>query len=337
MALPRQIACGNLNPPIHSLRATVTAPIEPDATRLARQPIRRAFLATRPAFVLLAVVATGIGVAASQASGLAIAPFWAGLTLLGAATFHAAINVHNDYFDDLNGTDAGNDERQFPFTGGSRMIQNGVMSRARTRHLAWGLYAATIAIGLALLTRGGLPLLWLGLAGIVLGWAYSAPPLALNRRGLGEPTVAIGFGLFMPLGADLVQRGALHALPVWAGLGFALMAANLLLINQFPDLQADRRAGKHHWVVRLGRRRSRHLYFAIAATAYLAPTLLVAMGQLPVPALMVWATSPLSLYAAARLWRHHDEPSRLRSALAATVAATLGYGLLLITGLAISR
>ncbi len=315
----------------------MTAPIEPDATRLASQPIQRAFLATRPAFVLLAVVAAGIGLAASHASGHAVAPLWAILTLLGAATFHAAINVHNDYFDDLNGTDAGNDERQFPFTGGSRMIQNGVMSQAATRHLAWGLYAATVAIGVALLTRGGLPLLWLGLAGMVLGWAYSAPPLALNRRGLGEPTVAIGFGLFMPLGADLVQRGTLHALPVWAGLGFALMAANLLLINQFPDLQADRRAGKDHWVVRLGRRRSRHLYLAITAAAYLAPSLLLTTGRLPAEALVVWAASPLSLYAAARLWRHHDQPSRLRGALAASVAATLGYGLLLIAGLALSR
>lgn len=311
----------------------MTAPREPDAARLARQPIRRWLLATRPAFLLLALVAAGIGLAASHASGLTIAPTWAGLTLIGAALLHAAVNVHNDYVDDLSGTDPNNHDRIFPFTGGSRMIQNGAMSRKATQRLASILYAATIAVGIALLIRGGMPLLWLGLAGLVLGWAYSAPPLALNRRGLGELTVAIGFGVLMPVGADLVQRGMLHPLPVWAGLGFALMATNLLLINQFPDLRADREAGKRHWVVRLGQARARYLYLAIAAGAYLLPPALVVTGHLPATTLLVWAALPLTLMAATILWRHYEQPSRLRSALRHTVLATLGYGSLMMLGL----
>lgn len=314
----------------------MTAPREPDGPRLARQPIRRGFLATRPAFLLLAVVAAGIGLAASHATGLAIAPAWAGLTLIGAALLHAAVNVHNDYIDDLNGTDPNNRDRVFPFTGGSRMIQNGAMTRQATRRLAWILYAATIAIGIILLIRGGMPLLWLGLAGLVLGWAYSAPPLALNRRGLGELTVALGFGLLMPIGADLVQRGMLHPLPVWAGLGFALMTANLLLINQFPDLHADRKAGKRHWVVRLGQARARYLYLAIAVGAYLLPPAMIVTGRLPATTLLVWATLPLTLTAAIILWRHHHQPSRLRGALRTTVIATLAYGALMMLGLIVA-
>ena len=314
----------------------MTIPREPDRSTLARHPLRRTFLATRPAFLLLALIAAGIGLATAQATGVSLAPLWATFTLLGAATFHAAINVHNDYFDELNGTDPGNHERQFPFTGGSRMIQNGVMSPAATRRLAWSLYATTAIIGLCLLWRGGLPLLSLGLVGMALGWAYSATPLALNRRGLGEITVAVGFGLFMPVGTDLVQRGALHALPIWAGLGFALMTANLLLINQFPDLHADRQAGKRHWVVRLGRSRARFVYLAIAAAAYLTPSALVTTGHLPTPALMVWGALPLSLFAAITLWRHHDEPRCLRGALAGTVAATLAHGGLMIAGLVVA-
>ncbi len=313
------------------------APREPDRARLARQPIRRWFLATRPAFLLLALVAAGIGLAASHASGLELAPTWAVVTLLGAASLHAAVNVHNDYFDDINGTDPNNRERIFPFTGGSRMIQNGVMTRRATRHLAWALYALTIVIGLLLLVPAGLSLLWLGLVGLVLGWAYSAPPLALNRRGLGELTVALGFGLLMPLGADLVQRGALHALPLWAGLGFALMTADLLLINQFPDLDADRVAGKRHWVVRLGRGRSRHVYLVIATGAYLLPALLVTIDRLPPAVLLVWLALPLTSWAAISLWRDHDRPERLAGALRATVTATLAYGLLTIVALIISN
>lgn len=314
----------------------MTALREPDDSRLAHRPIRRWFLATRPAFLLLALVAAGIGLAASHAAGLAIAPTWAGLTLLGAALLHAAVNVHNDYVDDLNGTDPNNHDRIFPFTGGSRMIQNGAMTRQSTRRLAWTLYGATIATGTALLIRGGMPLLWLGLAGLVLGWAYSAPPLALNRRGLGELAVGLGFGLLMPVGADLVQRGMKHPLPAWAGLGFALMTASLLLINQFPDLHADRKAGKRHWVVRLGQARARYLYLAVIAGAYLLPPTLVATGRLPTATLLVWATLPLSLATVALLWRHYDQPARLRGALRTAVIATLSYGSLTILGLIVA-
>ncbi len=282
------------------------------------------------------MVAVGIGLAASHASGLAIAPAWAGLTLIGAALLHAAVNVHNDYIDDLNGTDPNNRDRVFPFTGGSRMIQNGAMTRQETQRLAWVLYGITIVVGTSLLIRGGMPLLWLGLVGIILGWAYSAPPLALNRHGLGELTAALGFGMLMPVGADLVQRGMMHPLPAWAGLGFALIAANLLLINQFPDLRADRKAGKRHWVVRLGQARARYLYLAITAGAYLLPPALVATGRLPTATLLVWATLPLTLTAAALLWRHYKEPSRLRGALRTTVIATLAYGSLMILGLIVA-
>ena len=315
----------------------MTASREPDPSRLSQRPLRRVLMATRPGFLALALLAVGIGLAASHASGLALAPLWAGLTLLGAATFHAAVNVHNDYFDDINGSDAGNRDRQFPFTGGSRMIQNGVFSREATRSLAWALCAATVIIGLLLLVRGGPALLVLGLAGMILGWAYSAPPLALNSRGAGEMTVAIGFGLLMPLGADVVQRGTLHPLPVWAGIGFALMAAGLLLVNQFPDHDADRQAGKRHWVVRLGRRRSHPIYMGIVGLAYLAPAGLVAIDRLPAHVLIVWAALPLSLLSIGALWRFHHRPDRLRGALAGTVTATLTYGLLMIVGLALGR
>ncbi|MFW6021010.1 MAG: prenyltransferase, partial [Guyparkeria sp.] len=231
------------------------------------------------------------------------------------------------------GSDAANHDRQFPFTGGSRTIQNGAMTRRATRRLAHGLYALTVGIGLILLIPGGWPLLALGVAGLLMAWAYSAPTVSLNARGLGEIAVGIGFGIVMPLGADIVQRGELHILPVFAGTGFALMTASLLLINQFPDVTADRLAGKRHSVVRLGRRRARYAWLATTAAAFLVPALLVILGQLPVTALSILAALPLSLIAGRDLWVHYAAPKRLRRALAATVAATLLYGCLTITGL----
>ncbi|WP_322520852.1 prenyltransferase [Guyparkeria halophila] len=193
-------------------------------------------IATRPTFLLLAVVAVGIGLATAQTSGLTLDPLWAALTLAGAVSLHAAANVHNDLADDLNGSDAANQDRQFPFTGGSRMIQSGVTTPQATQWLARWLYALTIGIGLILLIPGGWPLLALGALGLLMAWAYSAPTISLNARGLGEIAVGIGFGILMPLGADAVQRGELHNLPMFAGAGFALMTSRETLHDSMAPL-----------------------------------------------------------------------------------------------------
>lgn len=307
-------------------------PREPDLALFERPAAFRWLLATRPAFLLLAVVAVAIGLA-SAGRETDIDLLTAGLTLLGAVLFHAAVNVDNDYFDAVNGSDAHNDGRLFPFTGGSRMIQNGVFSLAQTRRLALGLYAATATLGLILVGQTGTWLLGLGLLGALLGWAYSAPPLALAGRGVGELVVGTGFGLLIPLGADLVQRGAPAADAAWAGAGFAAMTMALLLINEFPDREADRRAGKCNLIVRCGPRRGRWLYALALVLAAVLPVLAVGLAELPATALLAPAGLLLALPALTGLWRHADRPERLVPAIRATITATLAYGLLMTLGL----
>jgi 1,4-dihydroxy-2-naphthoate octaprenyltransferase len=108
------------------------------------------------------------------------------LTGFLAVATQAGVNVLNDYCDHLNGSDAVNVDRLFPFTGGSRFIQNGVMSPRQMLAYALVLFSGVIAGGLWLIaTRGG-SLFGIGLAGLLIGWAYSAPPLKLSSRGLGE-------------------------------------------------------------------------------------------------------------------------------------------------------
>ena len=306
---------------------------EPSAARLGKSP-RRWLLATRPAFLLLAAIAAGIGLASAARTG-EIEWVSAALTLMGAVLFHAAVNVDNDFHDATNGSDAANSERLYPFTGGSRMIQNGVLDPRQTRRLARWLFLSSAVIGLVLVAHTGIALLWLSLFGALLGWAYSAPPLRLNSRGLGEIVVGAGFGILMPAGADLVQSGTVHAPTVAAGFGFALMAINLLLLNQFPDASADRRAGKHHWVVRLGRRRSRGLYALIAISAFAAPALWVGIGWLPAATLLTLAALPPTLFAAGRLWRDGEDPRRLGAPIRANVFATLLYGTAIVVGLSL--
>jgi 1,4-dihydroxy-2-naphthoate polyprenyltransferase len=304
------------------------AAVEPTREAL-RNPFRRYFLATRPAFLTAAVAPCFIGFATAYASGVPLNLAFAVLTLLGALLAHAGINVLNDYYDALNGTDAINTERLFPFTGGSRFIQNGVLSTGETARFGMLLMAATavIGIGLALEAR---PLLWvIGAFGFLLGWAYSAPPLSLNARGLGELSVALGFGVLIPWGADYVQRGAFSWLPILAGIPYALLVANLLYINQFPDRRADEAAGKHHWVVRLGVHRARWGYMGAVVVSYTVLAVEIVTGVLPHAAWIALPPAVLSFIAASHLLRYAETPQALEPAIRFTILAALSQGLLL--------
>ena len=292
-------------------------PLEPTADALAN-PVKRYLLATRPAFLTIALAGCLLGFA----SALNAAFSWplALLTLLLAVVAHAGVNVFNDYYDHLNGTDAANVDRLFPFTGGSRFIQNGVMSPRQTLHYALALFAGVIAGGLWLIATRGVGLFWIGLAGLLIGWAYSAPPLKLNSRGLGEICVATGF-LLIVAGADFVQRGAPSLNPWLIGLPYALLVTNILYINQFPDRSADILAGKLHWVARLQPHVAARGYWLILLTAAGALVWLVVSGWLPKVALVSLLALLPALKAGRVLAEHAAEPAQLAPALQLTIVA----------------
>ncbi len=298
-------------------------------------PVACYLLATRPPFLLVTLIAVGIGIATAYHSAESLHPLAAFLTLLGALLAHAGANVLNDYYDALSGCDDHNHERLYPFTGGSRFIQNGLLTPRQTLRFGLLLLLATALIGLALLPYAGPLLLALGCTGLLLGWAYSAPPLALNSRGLGELTIAIAFGPLLVVGSDLVQRGTLHPLPLYASLAYGLLTAALLYINQFPDRRADALSGKHHWVVRLGPHRARWGYLLLTLLANLILLLLVATQQLPALALLALLSLPLSLLAARDLLQYADQPAHLCRAIPLTILALSSHGVLLILALSV--
>jgi 1,4-dihydroxy-2-naphthoate octaprenyltransferase len=310
------------------MRGSTAMPAAEPTLAAYRNALARYFAATRPAFLSVTFVGCVLGLAAAHASGIALNPATAFLTLAFALVAHAGINVLNDYYDALNGSDAANTERRFPFTGGSRFIQNGVLSLHATRVFGYTLLAAVVPAGLVLAWQSGSGLVWIGLAGLVIGWAYSAPPLKLMSRGVGELAVACGW-LIVVLGADYVQRGGFSFTPVAAGLGFALHVANLLFINQFPDLKADAAAGKRNLVVRLGPERARWLYPAILAAASLWLVAMVTADALPDLALLALASVVPGFSATRVLLRHARHPEALDPAIRATIGAALLHGVML--------
>jgi len=289
--------------------------------------------ATRPPFITATVMPVLMGLAYAAFSGFAINWLNAALTLLAGILLHAAINVLNDYYDALNGTDAANDERIFPFTGGSRFIQNEVLTPRQTLQFGLVLLLSAIAIGLYLITQSGMTLFWLGLFGVVLGWGYSSSLLRLNSRGLGELAVLLGFGL-LPMGAYYVQSGQLSLAMALISLPVGLLTTNLLYINQFPDRKADIQAHKLHWVARLEPRTARWGYVIIAVAAWSMLPVLVFLGILPLAALITLLPALLSYRAAGILLRHASHPSLLAPAIQLTILAMLSHGALLAMVLA---
>ena len=275
-------------------------PMEPTLDALPN-PFLRYFAATRPAFLSVTFVGCLLGLATAAYSGVPIGPALATATLFFALVAHAGANVINDYYDALSGCDAANTERQFPFTGGSRFIQNGVLGLRATGIFGYALLAAVVPAGLWLTAVSGSELILIGLAGLVVGWSYSAPPLKLQSRGLGEFAITAGW----------------------------LLVANVLYINQFPDVKADASAGKNTMVVRLGVAPARWGYVLIATLAYGWPLLMVLLGRLPVTALIALLPALASIAAARQLWANAARPAELTPALKLTILSASVHGLLL--------
>ncbi len=296
-------------------------------------PVRTLWVMTRPGFLAATVVACVLGMAAARAvPGAALAPWRAAATLLLAAIAHASANVINDYYDDRNGADAANTGRIFPFTGGARCIQQRLVSAQDTQRFALLLLALAIAGGLWLALTSGPGLLVIGAAGLAIGWTYSAPPLQLMSRGLGEVAVALAWSLIV-VGAAFVQSGQFDTLPALCSLSYGLMAANILMINGFPDAVSDARAGKRTLVVRLGASRAALAYGAIALAAHAGLIALVLLSAIPAAAAWGLLSLPFSLMAAAILWSERETPFRLRTAIKLTITAALVHGVAQAIGL----
>ena len=302
-------------------------PLEPRPERY-QSAFMRYFAATRPAYLSVTLVACVLGLATAYRTGLALDAVTALVTVLFALLAHAGVNVINDYHDGLSGADALNTERLFPFTGGSRFIQNGVLTLRQTARFGYGLLALVIAAGLWLSWHTGPGLLAIGAGGLLAGWAYSAPPLRLMSRGLGELAIAAGW-LLVVVGTDYVQRGSFDALPFIAGLSYALLVANLLFINQFPDHAGDAAAGKRTLVVLLGPQTAKWAYLLIAIVAYGWLLGMVGKDTLPQKSAAAAMTLVLSFTAARDLLEYASQPAALEPAIKRTILAANLHGMVL--------
>jgi 1,4-dihydroxy-2-naphthoate octaprenyltransferase len=216
------------------------------------------------------------------------------LALLATVCVHFGANVINDVGDESGGTDRQNEDRIYPYTGGSRFIQAGIMSASTMARLGISLLLVAAAAGLLLIISKGVMVLWFGLAGVLLAVLYSLGPIRLASIGLGEIAVGIAFGLPV-VGAAWLQSGIINLDVVLFAVPVAAWVTAILLINEVPDMNADGATGKRTLPVRLGLGGTSALYLLLHITAAITTVWLTVRGGLPLLAPIV----PVALMALA--------------------------------------
>jgi 1,4-dihydroxy-2-naphthoate octaprenyltransferase len=228
--------------------------------------------AARPRTLPAAVAPVLVG-SALAARHHAFQPMAAGLCLAFALLVQVGTNFANDYYDFLKGADT--PERVGP----RRAVAAGLVPPGTMKAAMIGVFAAAFAVGLGLLPYGGPGILAVGLASIACGYAYTGGPWPLAYLGLGDLFVFLFFGLVAVAGTDYVQAGRLSREAILAGTGVGLLAANILVVNNYRDVETDAKAGKRTLVVQFGRGFARLQFGISLAGAFLVPVVFALLGR----------------------------------------------------------
>lgn len=230
-----------------------------------------------PKISLASMASMFLGASVAARNG-PLAPEWLALTVLGIFAIEVAKNASGEIVDFRSGADlaiAAKDRS--PFSGGKRVIVDGLLTPRQTAVIAGTAYLVGITSGLLIAALRTPDILWVGVVGVACAFFYHAPPVKLSYRGLGELAVGLCYGPLIASGTYLVQRGQVSPGIILESIPLGLMIAAFLWINEIPDCDADRLAGKRTLVVRLGRRRAARVFAGLVAVTY-AMLLLLPLG-----------------------------------------------------------
>ncbi|MEX2499403.1 MAG: prenyltransferase [Wenzhouxiangellaceae bacterium] len=287
--------------------------------------------ASRPNFLVLAPICAGLGIVLAWRQGVPLEPLHLTLVMTGALLAHAAVNLLNEYQDFRSGLDL--ITIRTPFSGGSGALPENPDAAPRVLAAAMATTAIVSMIGLYFLWLRGLPMLLPGIGGLILvlgytHWITRSPWLCLLAPGLG-------FGPVMILATQIALGGNPGGDSVLVAVVMMLLVSELLLINQIPDTDADRRVGRRHLPIVLGLHTAVRVVTALLLGAYVLLALAVAAALLPVAAGLSLLPLPLAIRVAAQLPRVLEDPAGLSRILGINVATILATPVLLGLGLSI--
>ncbi len=286
---------------------------------------------SRPAFLLLTPACVLLGFATAAGSPDFAGPGRFMLVLAGALAAHVSVNVFNEYFDFRSGLDFRTERT--PFSGGSGTLPARPEMARAALGLAWATLILCVLIGLWLVYAAGPGLIPVGLLGIATIYFYTT---WINRWALGSLIApGLGFGPLMVAGTHYALTGGYSSGAAIASLVPFFLVSNLLLLNQFPDVEADRSAGRRHLPILLGRPWSAQVFGAFLAFAYVSLIIGVATGTFVPVVLLGLLPAPLAAWIYAGVRRHADEMGVLVKYMGWNVVVTVATPTLVAAGLLI--
>lgn len=249
--------------------------------------ISTALLTMRLPFLSLSLFCVLLGLATAVYSGVTINWLYFSLCLIGGVSAHISVNTLNEYQDFKSGLDFNTDKT--PFSGGSGGLINAPEQAPLIKAIACMSLLITTFIGCYFITVYGIHFFLLGLLGVIIIISYTK---YLNKNAwlcLLAPGVA--FGILMIVGTNYVLTGDFSRLALISGSVCAFLISNLLLFNQFPDIQADKVVGRKHFAIKYGRHNSLQMYAALLSLAIIS--LVVACYFNALPKLCYFAILPM--------------------------------------------
>jgi 1,4-dihydroxy-2-naphthoate octaprenyltransferase len=283
-------------------------------------------VAIRPKTLPAAVSPVLVGTALAVRDGV-FSPLPAAAALVGALLIQIGANLANDYYDYVKGADVPGR------LGPKRVAQSGLIALSRLRLGIAVTFVTTALVGVYLISVGGWPILFVGLASLLSSLAYTGGPFPIGYHGLGDLFVFLFFGVAAVCGTYYVQALSISPLVAAASIPVGLLTVAILVINNLRDIETDRQTGKRTLAVLIGPKATRFEYVLLLASAYAVPSLFWLSGWSSAWAMMSW----LSLPPAVRLVRstiyQNAEGPALNKILAGTANLDLLFCILFATGL----
>jgi 1,4-dihydroxy-2-naphthoate octaprenyltransferase len=227
----------------------------------------------------------------------------------------------DDYFDYKHAVDTLTPGEKNPYTGGSGVLSSGLIKPAAMFKAFILCYLITASVGVYLTLVRGLPVLAFGLVGIFCSVFYTAPPISFSHRGVGELAQLINFGPTIGLGAYFVQAQQLSLEAFLATLPMGTMLFSMIIINEIPDKDEDKKAGKLTLVARYGRKAGSKLYMLSWLFTYAIIIGAVTLRIIPVFTLIALLSLPLFYTSIRTLRIHYDSPMLIAPANLAMIRA----------------
>lgn len=252
--------------------------------------------------------------------------------LVGVTVHHFGLNMLDDVFDFLHSVDRSGAGEKNPYTGGSGVLTEGLLKVREMLVASTVCFLITAAIGFYLACGKGWPILVFGFIGMFSSIFYTAPPIRFGYRGFGELMMIANFGPVIGLGSYYVQSGRLDLEPFMVSLVLGFLMWSMLIINEIPDYEEDRRGGKLNLVARFGRRTGVVLYAAGLLAAYGILLTAVLTRVAPPLALLGFLSLPLAFRSVRVLAENYLDRLKMTPANLMMIKVYVLTGFFLVTG-----